>query len=55
MRDETTDPMQGGGAADEPKSVDDVLEEFSIMELEDRFEFVMKCDGNCSCHPPQPQ
>lgn len=26
-----------------------LLEEFSIMELEQRLEFEAWCDGNCSC------
>jgi hypothetical protein len=31
-----------------------LLEEFSVTELEDRFEFVMKCDENCGCPPKAP-
>jgi hypothetical protein len=27
----------------------DMLEEFSILELDDRLEFVAWCDTNCSC------
>jgi hypothetical protein len=30
------------------------IEEFSIMELEDRLEFLDKSDPNCSCGPVQP-
>jgi uncharacterized membrane protein len=29
----------------------ELLEEFSIMELEQRLEFEAWCDGNCSCQP----
>lgn len=29
----------------------ELLEEFSIMELEQRLEFEAWCDGNCSCEP----
>ncbi|HEX8276361.1 MAG TPA: hypothetical protein VF615_27215 [Longimicrobiaceae bacterium] len=28
---------------------EELLEEFAITELEDRLEFVMKCDNNCGC------
>lgn len=28
---------------------DDLLEEFSITELEDRLEFEAWCDKNCTC------
>lgn len=28
---------------------DDLLEEFSITELEDRLEFEAWCNNNCSC------
>lgn len=28
-----------------------LLEEFSIMELEQRLEFEAWCDGNCDCQP----
>ena len=31
-----------------------LLEEFSIMELEQRLEFEAWCDGNCSCEPQGP-
>jgi hypothetical protein len=33
----------------EPKTQDEMLEEFSILELDDRLEFVAWCDTNCSC------
>ena len=33
---------------------EDLLEEFAITELEDRLEFVMKCDNNCGCPGPTP-
>jgi len=39
---ESTDPSR------EPK--EDTLEEFSILELDERLEFVAWCD-NCSCVP----
>jgi hypothetical protein len=29
------------------------LEEFSIMELEDRLEMADRCNNNCSCPAPQ--
>jgi hypothetical protein len=33
----------------------DNLEEFSIMELEDRLELAERCNNNCSCPaPPAP-
>jgi hypothetical protein len=28
------------------------VEEFSIIELEDRLEFVTRSDDNCGCPPP---
>ncbi len=28
------------------------VDEFSIVELEDRLEFLERCDGNCGCPPP---
>jgi hypothetical protein len=28
------------------------VDEFSIVELEDRLEFLERCDSNCSCPPP---
>lgn len=28
---------------------EELFEEFSIMELEERLEFVTWCDGNCNC------
>lgn len=31
------------------KSPDTNVEEFSIMELDDRLEFVAWCDTNCNC------
>jgi hypothetical protein len=31
-----------------------LLEEFSIMELEQRLEFEAWCDGNCSCEVEGP-
>jgi hypothetical protein len=32
------------------------VEEFSIMELEDRLELAARCNNNCSCPaPPAPQ
>jgi hypothetical protein len=30
------------------------LEDFEVVELEDRFEFTEKCDTNCGCPPPPP-
>ena len=33
---------------------EELLEEFAITELEDRLEFVMKCDTNCGCPGPTP-
>ena len=36
-----------------PKAPEPDLEEFSIMELDDRLEFVAWNDGNCGCQKPQ--
>lgn len=47
--------LQHGPVAPAPASE---LEEFSILELEERLEFAVSCDGcnnNCSCPPPPPQ
>jgi hypothetical protein len=30
----------------------ELLDEFSITELEQRLEFEAWCDGNCGCPPP---
>lgn len=30
----------------------ELLDEFSITELEERLEFEAWCDGNCGCQPP---
>jgi len=32
----------------------DHLDEFSIMELEDRLELAERCNNNCSCPAPAP-
>lgn len=32
----------------------DLLEEFSIIELEERLEFESWCDADCQCGPPPP-
>lgn len=34
---------------EETKRDDDLLEQFSIIELEDRLEFETWCNKNCSC------
>lgn len=39
----------GNPAADELQ-----IEEFSIVELEDRLEFLDRCNPNCSCGPQVP-
>jgi hypothetical protein len=31
-----------------------MIEEFSIVELEDRLEFLDRCNSNCSCPGPKP-
>ena len=31
----------------------DALEEFSIMELEDRLEMAERCNNNCGCPGPK--
>lgn len=36
---------------DKELNTEALLEEFSIMELEQRLEFEAWCDGNCSCEP----
>ncbi len=36
--------------------LDQFLDEFSIMELEDRLELADRCNSNkqnCDCHPPE--
>ena len=49
--------VQGENAMLEEKTTQESLEEFSIMELDDRLEFVAWCDTNCNCgkQPQQPQ
>lgn len=37
---------------EDKKPCDQTLEEFSIMELDERLEFVAWCD-DCSCRPKQ--
>jgi hypothetical protein len=47
------DRLKASSSLPEAK-LDTTLEEFSIMELDERLEFVAWCD-NCSCVPqPQP-
>lgn len=36
----------------ESAELESYLEEFSIMELEDRLELTDRCNGNCDCKPP---
>ncbi|MGC2742162.1 MAG: hypothetical protein WA672_03180 [Candidatus Angelobacter sp.] len=38
----------------EDKKKELMIEEFSILELEDRLEFLEKSDTNCSCPGPKP-
>lgn len=36
-----------------PQNDEFAMEDFSITELEDRLEFLLKCNTNCKC-PTQP-
>ena len=39
-------------SAADKQDLESYLEEFSIMELEDRLELTDRCNGNCDCKPP---